>query len=208
MSDDDALRIPKSGGSRKVKCKGRTCIRHPRDHKDPDMRGQPILDDDGARQYKPCEAWAANGTDYCSAHGGTTPAAINAAKRTIALATPNAAEVLRALMEDERIPAETRIKAAVQVLDRGGVRPGVDVSVDAPGWQKVLGKMFGQSTQDEPAAEPDQEMKDAVASLPPPPPAPRKRAPRKATPPPPPDNVVQMKPRKAAPKATPPKHEW
>lgn len=197
MSDDDALRIPKSGGSRKVKCKGRTCIRHPRDHKDPDMRGQPILDDDGARQYKPCEAWAANGTDYCSAHGGTTPAAINAAKRTIALATPNAADVLKALMEDERIPAETRIKAAVQVLDRGGVRPGMDVSIDAPGWQKVLGKMFGQSTQDEPeapAAEPEA----------PPPPAPRKRAPRKATPPPPPDNVVQMKPRKA----TPPKHEW
>ena len=203
MGSDDALRIPPSGGSRKVRCKGRTCIRHPRDHEEPEMRGQPILNEDGLRQYRPCSAWAANGTDYCSAHGGTTPAAINAAKRTIALATPGAAEVLQEILHDNSQTADARIKAAIQILDRGGVRPGVDVSVETPGWQKVLGKMFGSSTQDD-----EPEAVEAPPAEPEAPPPPRKRATKTAPPPEPvPDNVRKLVPRKAT-KATPPQHKW
>jgi len=205
MGSDDAppasgMGIGRSGVPSR-KCKGRTCIRHPKDHDDPDMRYQPILDANGMRQYKPCAAWAANGTEYCTAHGGTTPAAVNAAKRLVALGTPNAAEVLLDILNSPNATDADKIKAAVQILDRGGVRPGVDVSVEIPGWQKVLSDMFGSSTQDEPeeATEPEPEA----------PPPPRKRATKKAAPPPEPmpDNVRKLVPRKAT-KATPPQHKW
>ena len=204
MGSDDAPHIPPSGGSRKVKCKGRTVIRWD-ENTDEHRRGDPKLDADGLRQYRPCVAWAANGTDYCSAHGGTTPAAINAAKRTIALATPGAAEVLQEILHDNSQTADARIKAAIQILDRGGVRPGVDVSVETPGWQKVLGKMFGSSTQDD---EPEAVEAEAPPAEVPPPPPPRKRETKTAPPPEPvPDNVRKLVPRKAT-KATPPQHKW
>lgn len=118
-------------------------------------KGDPILDEDNSRQYRPCAAWAANGTEYCTAHGGATPAAIAAARRTIMLATPNAAEVLSRLLNDEDVAPETRIKAAVQLLDRGGVRAGVDISLEAPAWQKLMGDMFGEAESAEDTAKPD-----------------------------------------------------
>lgn len=206
--DSEPTRFPRN---RRVKCNGRTVIRYEHDVREGKelihRKGDPILDEDYARQYRPCIAWAANGTDYCSAHGGTTPAAINTAKRTIALATPNAAEVLQRIALDERQPASERIKAAVQLLDRGGVRPGVDVSLETPGYMQVLNKLFGRgeedeaeeseaeepSTRDDDAADPTGIIRARVRKLTTPPVAPtepaeetkpaRKRAPRKAAPP-------------------------
>lgn len=144
--------LPDEPRNRRVKCKGRTVIRYQHDEGD-HRKGDPILDEEYARQYRPCAAWAANGTEHCTAHGGATPAAIAAAKRTIALATPNAADVLQRLLNDERVPPETRLKAATQLLDRGGIRTGIDVSVDTPGWQQLMADMFGKpSSEDEPPA--------------------------------------------------------
>lgn len=149
MPDDETLRFPPSGGSRSVKCKGRTVIRHSRDHEDPELRGQPILDADGARQYRPCEAWAAHGTEYCVSHGGSAPQTIAAAKRELSLGALEFAAALRAIAKDERIPPDTRLKAINSGLDRIGIRTGVDVALEAPGWQKMLAEEFGQSFEDE-----------------------------------------------------------
>lgn len=152
--DSEPPVLPAEPRNRNVKCKGRTVIRHSRTHDDPELRGQPILDDDGARQYRPCEAYGAHGTDYCSAHGGSAPQTIAAAKRELSLGALEFAEALRAIAKDERIPAETRIKAINSGLDRIGIRTGMDVSVETPGWQKMLAEEFGASSEDgEPAAE-------------------------------------------------------
>lgn len=157
-------------------CKGRTVIRHSRDHSNPELRGQPILDEDNARQYRPCEAWSANGTEYCVSHGGNAPQAIAAAKRGIALATPNAQEALVRLAQDESVAPETRLKAINSLLDRAGIRTGMDVSVETPGWQKLMGDMFGKpSSEDEPPGE-----EPPLAPTPPPEEARPVASPRKA----------------------------
>lgn len=156
MSDEGTLRIPPPTRKGTPYCKGQTVIRHSRDHENPELRGQPILDEDNARQYRDCIAWAANGTEYCAAHGGLAPQAIAAARRTIALATPKAAAVLELIANDATAPFETRLKAANSLLDRGGVRAGVDLSLETPAWQKMLAEEFGgeepSTEDDEPSA--------------------------------------------------------
>jgi hypothetical protein len=145
-------------------CEGRAVIRHDRNLKDLELRGKPILDDDGRRQYKPCGRPAMNGQTVCAAHGGNAPQAIAAAKRTLALATRNIADVLENIALDETIPPETRIKAAKEIMDRAGIRAGVDLGIETPGWQKVMGKLFGVAEEeDSPAPEPEPEETKAVA---------------------------------------------
>lgn len=144
--------------NRNVKCSGKSVIRYAADDDEGHRKGDPILDEDGARTYRPCNAFAAHGTDYCANHGGNAPQVINAAKRTLALAAERAAEGLATIANDERVAPETRIRAQAQLLDRVGVRAGTEISLETPGWQAVLGKMFGlpaeSSTQDdEPASD-------------------------------------------------------
>lgn len=200
MPNEDAYRsgdsLPPVERNRNVKCKGRTVIRHPRDHVDPLFRGQPILDDDGARQYRPCIAWAANGTEHCQAHGGSAPQTINAAKRTLALSAEDYADAIVGIVKDQRQPAELRLKAAIQGLDRVGIRGGIDLGLETPGWQLVLGKMFGVE-EDEDAPEPPAGPSPPVA---------KPRA-RKAVKPVAPSKPSKAAPRKAAPPAGKPKFE-
>lgn len=167
-------------------CKGHTVIRQPRNLTDLALRGQPILDEDGRRQYRPCEAYAANGTEYCHSHGGSAPQTINAARRTLALSAERVAQGVVDTALDERIPAVERLKAQVQVLDRVGIRAGLDVGLETPKWQNVLSKMFGRVEEEDELAptEPVQETPKKAS-----------RAPARA------------KPRKAAPPSTKPKFE-
>lgn len=148
----------------RIKCTGRSVIRHDRNLTDLALRGQPILDDDGRRQYKDCGNWAAIGSDVCSSHGGNAPQVIAAAKKTLALATRNIADVLQNIAMDERLPPETRIKAAKEIMDRAGIRAGVDLGIETPGWQKVMGKLFGVAEEEDSSApEPEPEETKAVA---------------------------------------------
>jgi hypothetical protein len=162
MKGDANAPSPGRGRNHRNRCQGRSVIRYKDDvyqgreriHK----RGEPILDEDYARQYRPCEGWGAHGTNYCANHGGNASQVINAAKRTLALSADDAAALFVEIAKDARVPFETRIKAAVQILDRVGMRGGVDVSLETPGWQKLLGSMFGMEPEAElePEAEPEE----------------------------------------------------
>ena len=175
-------------GTPSRKCLGKSVIRHLHDVKDRGeiihRKGDPVLDEDNARQYKQCIAWAANGTDYCSNHGGSAPQTINAAKRVLALGAESAARGMKAIADDENLSPDVRLKAQVQILDRVGVRAGVDVGLDTPGWQKVLGKMFGNQEEDEES--------DAEVAEPAPDTEPEETKPRKAA------KVAKPRPVKAA----------
>lgn len=130
--------------NRNVKCKGRSVIR--------DLKNIPILGPDNERQYKPCESYGANGTDFCGKHGGQLEPTIAAAKRRLLHGADELVEVLKRLALDESQAAADRVRAINSYLDRAGIRAGMDVSVDVPKWQNVLGKMFGnEDTEDEPA---------------------------------------------------------
>lgn len=154
--------------NRNVRCSGRSVIR--------DDHNTPILDKDGARRYKPCKNWAANGTKWCQKHGGQFPSTIAAAQRRLQHGTDDLVEILERIARNENETASDRIKAINSYLDRAGIRAGAVISVEAPRWQQMLGEMFGQSTQDDEPAEPESEAEPA-------PPPPVKRA-RKAAPPP------------------------
>jgi hypothetical protein len=133
-----------------VICKAQTTVRHPRDHPDESLRGKPILDADGARQYRPCEARAMKGQEVCVSHGGNAPQAQKAAKlRLLAATEPLIAELI-AIARDNRLPAGDRTRAIVAALDRAGFRAGLDLNVEAPGWMRMLAQEFGESAQHSP----------------------------------------------------------
>ena len=125
--------------NRNVKCNGKSTIRDPASLK-------PILDADGARQFKPCGSWAANGTEKCQHHGGGLPPTIIAAKRRLLWGAADLVEILERVARDENTPASERIKAINSYLDRAGIRAGVEVSTEDPKWQKLIGKMFGNES--------------------------------------------------------------
>lgn len=133
-------------------CKAQSQVRYPKDHPDESLRGQPVLDSDGARQYKPCERPPMHGQEVCQKHGGMAPQAIAAAKLRLQAATEPLIAALVRIAQDERLSPDTRIKYINSALDRAGIRAGMDVNVEAPGWQSILGKMFGDgsSAQDDP----------------------------------------------------------
>ena len=178
--------LPRNQGQ---KCAGRAVVRYPKDYKDPTLRSQPILDPDGRKQYRPCQAWAMHGSTVCDMHGGNAPQVIAEAKKNLALATRNISDVLIDIALDERQAPDVRIKAAVQVMDRAGIRSGVDLGIEIPKWQDVLGQLFGSTTPDVDSEafdpQPDRGATVvefvAVEESPPAKPARRKAAPRKAS---------------------------
>lgn len=191
--------VPTPPRNRKVRCKGKAVIRYKEDDGEGNRKGDPVLNEDGARTYRPCEAWAANGTDYCGNHGGSAPQVINAAKRTLALGADEFADVIRRIANDERVAPETRLKAAAQGLDRVGVRAGMDVSLETPGWQKLLGGLFGApSTEDGGALAPNVEAEETTGEPAPAAEIAKPKRTRKAAPPP-------ATPPAVAPPTTPPR---
>lgn len=158
---DGAFR--KATRNRNVKCKGKSVIR--------DARQQPILDADNARQYRPCDNWGANGTDFCQKHGGQLEPTIIAAKRRLLYGADDMVEILKRIAQDETVAPADRVRALNSYLDRAGIRAGMDVNVDAPKWQGVLGKLFGSPEDPE-----DEDGEETPA------PPPRKAATKKATP--------------------------
>jgi hypothetical protein len=159
--------------NRNVKCGGKSVIR--------DATNTPILDFDGARQYKPCENWAANGTSWCQKHGGGLESTIKAAQRRMLYGADDIVEILERIAKDENLPAKERIAAINSYLDRAGLRGGLDVSIETPGWQKVLDKLYGVDDEAETAAE-EPPTPPEVEAPPSTTPKPRKRATKAATP--------------------------
>lgn len=125
--------------NRNVKCAGRAVVR--------DARNQPILGPDGERQYRPCQNFAANGTRFCQKHGGSFEPTVLAAKRRLLYGAEDLVEILERIARDERQPPAVRIKAINSYLDRAGIRGGQEITIETPGWQRVLGKMFGVDQQ-------------------------------------------------------------
>lgn len=86
---------------------------------------------DGTR----CKAWSLNSHHVCLAHGGRLPAVKKAAEDKKQLArlkivdiSDDAVDVIEHLMHYAQ-QETTRLKAATEILDRAGVKGGVDINV-------------------------------------------------------------------------------
>ena len=71
---------------------------------------------------KQCAKWAIVGGTVCPTHGGASPQVKEGARKRIASLAPAALQVLASIMEDKDAPAAARVRAACDLLDRGGYK--------------------------------------------------------------------------------------
>lgn len=111
-------------------CKGHSYVR--------DGEGRYILDENNKRLTRPCGKWPIKGGSVCNKHGGGTPAIIAAAKLRLLNAADAITGALVSVALDKNVPHKDRIAAMNSVLDRIGVKSGVDVTVEIKPWQDLL----------------------------------------------------------------------
>ncbi len=131
--------VGKPGDNR---CNGTAYIR--------DMRGSYIVDCEWQRLTRPCLNRPARGTVVCHAHGARIPAVKAAAQRVIAEASEVVALRLVGMTDPVgEMDSKVRLNAINSVLDRAGIKGGVEVEVTMPGYKQVLADLFGDDSDGE-----------------------------------------------------------
>lgn len=106
-----------------------------------------------------------NGTQArCRRHGGTLPnvkkhadAMVDAARLQLTDSTPDAVLTIMELMRGDSTPHAVKLKAATEVLDRVGVKGGMDINVEVTQGEapsvKFMKKLEDMRKKDEPVLE-------------------------------------------------------
>lgn len=137
---DETWYEPHFRARKEFRCTGTAYIR--------DEAGMYIADNDWQRLTRPCLTLPRRGTTVCHAHGAKIPVVVAAAQRKLQEAAEVAADRLLRLTgtrdeENVKIRSQDRIMAIGSVLDRAGVKGGVEVDVKASGFESVLKDLFG-----------------------------------------------------------------
>lgn len=130
------------------RCTGRAYVR--------DHEGRRIIDADGLVLTRPCTKWRMKGMTVCTHHGGLTDAGLAAASRRLAEASVEAVGQLVYIINKEGTEDRDRISAINSLLDRVGIRGGLQVVVDTPEWQSMLKEMWETDGGGGPGTERDQ----------------------------------------------------
>jgi hypothetical protein len=102
-----------------------------------DAHGQPILGADGLEVMRPCENWTIVGAPICIQHAGGVGRVRQLAQEQIAACTHALIGVLVEIAMDPAAENKERIAATNSLLDRGGVKAGIDVTVTETGRDKI-----------------------------------------------------------------------
>lgn len=113
-----------------------------------DDAGEPILDADSVPLYERCTAWAILGAGLCPAHAGRSGGVAAAVRERFLLAADAVGGEMIALALDRTAADKDRLAAQREVLDRAGVRGGVELTADVPGWTKVLKSLMGDGGEE------------------------------------------------------------
>lgn len=102
---------------------------------------------------RPCLFPPVLGANVCRMHGGSTEHIKRGAAIRLAEASNKAADTLIRLTDptDELgtpVEQKVRVQAANSVLDRVGIKGGVEVEVTTPGFKRVLERMFGDDSEE------------------------------------------------------------
>jgi hypothetical protein len=116
------------------RCFGRAYVR--------DAEGRRIIDADGLVLTRPCSKWRMRGMTVCTHHGGLTDAGLAVASRRLAEAAVDAVGHLVHIVNKSTTDDRDRIAAINSLLDRVGIRGGLQVVVETPEWQKLLQDMW------------------------------------------------------------------
>lgn len=115
-----------------------------------DDEGKPILDPELNALGRRCPAWGlrisyGRTLHLCMDHVPRGAAGVQAAVKGLML---NASLAITAATINDALDPETAVKDRTaimrEVLDRIGVRGGVEISADVKGWKAVLDKMMGE----------------------------------------------------------------
>lgn len=86
---------------------------------------------------EPCQRWAVAGATVCSVHGGQLPrvserakAIQDAARLQLLDSVPDSIATIYTLAMDEDTPHAVRLKASTEILDRAGIKGGLDVNIN------------------------------------------------------------------------------
>lgn len=118
--------------------------------------GSYVITTEGKRLRRPCRNWpVAGGSGVCLIHGGGTQTAIAAAKMRLLSSADAVVGMLVKIALDKKMDAKVRVAACNSILDRIGVRAGVNVTVEAKPWQDLLKRLDADGSLS--AAAPDEE---------------------------------------------------
>lgn len=123
--------------------------RHVRQMKD-DL-GQPILDVDLNPLKERCPKWAMLGANICVKHAKGSKAVMDEAREMIAGAAPAlVGQLIKDALDDSHTSsASDRIKAINSLLDRFGLRGGIEVGPDMPAWREIMEELGKEMRVDE-----------------------------------------------------------
>lgn len=113
-----------------------------------DDEGGNILDRDLNPLIRRCPNWAIRGGDRCVDHLKGSKAVMDEVRKRIA-ADANAfyGELRRIALNPHSEDAD-RIRALNSLLDRGGLKAGVEISADTDSWAAIYAKITAQEAQD------------------------------------------------------------
>ena len=97
---------------------------------------------EGTLLTRPCALAPMKGSVVCHAHGGLTPGGRKVAQQRLDAAAGAVVSRLVGIALNPSTLDEVAIRAINSILDRAGVRAGVDISVETPEWQSMLKEMF------------------------------------------------------------------
>lgn len=128
--DHSPWKIPPGEG----RCTGKAYVRT--------IDGEYVVDAKKERIMRPCYNWPIRGAQVCVYHGGGFPRVRQAAHERLLGALDL---VTRELVEMALSPAteqKVKVQAINSVLDRAGLKAGIEVEVKAPGYEDVLRGLF------------------------------------------------------------------
>lgn len=113
-----------------------------------DSEGNAVLNAELAELKRQCPKWALRAAFhprrgpttslFCIEHSGGSSAIQNAVREMLLSASPAIAGALIAEATNPDASPADRIKALNSVLDRAGIKVGVEVSPDVPAWQQLF----------------------------------------------------------------------
>lgn len=108
-----------------------------------DDEGGAILNRDLVPLIHRCPKWAMNGANRCVDHAQGSKAVMDAVRERIASDANAYYAELRRIALDRTASDGDRIKAINSMLDRGGLKPGVEISADKDSWGELYQMITG-----------------------------------------------------------------
>jgi len=140
-ADDSPWKIPPPGR----RCKGSAYVR--------DADGDYVLDRNNVRLTRPCWKHPMKGTTVCLKHGGGVARVRRSAIERMASSLDAITGALIKIALNESVADKDRISAINSIMDRVGVRGGVEVDLKDPGYLKVLAGLFEGAAEEEDESE-------------------------------------------------------